>query len=203
MREVLKDFMEYLPSKEKEEFKVFPNFYEIELNRTRRNLVKSLYELEERLHPQFLFTFGRAGTLNEVKWLIKNKNNFEKNGEKGQNSSYLAYRHRLRSLGNTFSRLLFGEFSDEPYEGPLVYNIVASAFKRMGVESYVINEEERRVYLDLSSLGLGVHAYKFVPWSSGINKELGKVLSEYYMEDELFVDIGLKICVFGSISTDI
>ena len=71
--EILDNFFEYLPEKAKEEFKVFPHFYEMELHETKKDLAEMLDDLKDKLHPQILSTSGRDGTLNDLNWLKKKK----------------------------------------------------------------------------------------------------------------------------------
>ncbi|MDI6798983.1 MAG: hypothetical protein QMD12_03270 [Candidatus Aenigmarchaeota archaeon] len=193
----MKEIFNFLRENE-EELKLVPHFYQIELNQTRKELIEMLYKLKEGLHPQFLFSTGRAGTLNDIKWLIKNEENFKSTKE----SDYAEFRYRLNHLSNSLSEMLFGEFADQPFENELVYQIASSTFRKMGIRSY-FKDEEKRLLLDLTQFKNGMVSYKFVPWSSGIEKSLGKVLDEYYLENELRVDIGLKPLVFRSLSTGI
>lgn len=197
MPEVMKEVFNFLPEN-KEELKILPYFYQIELNQTKNELIQMLYKLKEELHPQFLFSSGNTGTLNDLNWLIENKENFKSDKE----SAYAEFRFRLDNLSNAFSEILFGEFADQPFDSELTYQIALSTFKKMGIRSY-FKDEDKRLQLDLSQLKNGLVSYKFVPWSSGVDKSLGKVLDEYYLEDELRVDVGLKPSVFRLLSTGI
>lgn len=197
MPEILKEILNF-STENKEELKILPYFHQIELNQTKNELIEMLHKLKEELHPQFLFSTGQAGTANDINWLIKNKENFKSDKE----NSYAEFRYRLNNLSNTFSEILFGEFADQPFDNELTYQIASSTFKKMGIRSY-FKDEGKRLLLDLTQLGNGLVSYKFVPWSPGIEKNLGKVLDEYYLENELRVDIGLKPSVFRLLSTAI
>jgi len=207
--DILTEFFKYLPEKDREEFKFFPQQYEIELNKTKDDLINSLYKLKKELHPQFLFTVGHSGTLNDIDWLIKNKKYFDgdyKEKSRRERNDHVLFLSRLGQLSNNLSGMLFGQFADEPYESELVYTIAADTFKKMGLHSYTRidkDQERRKLYVDLSSIDLGYHAYRFVPWTSEIDKSVGKPLREYYLENELNVEMGLKPVVFRFISSGV
>jgi hypothetical protein len=203
---ILDDFFKYLPEKERVEFKVFPHFYEMELFKTKQELTEMLYKLKDELHPQILFTTGRVGTLNDLNWLTKNKKYFFNSKEKkklSRRDTYRMYMFRLGQFSSRISGMLFGEFADEPYESELVYTIASDTFRKMGLHSYVRTDEDdkKRVYVDLSKLGLGMHAYRFVPWTSGLDVSVGKVMKEYYLDRDLHVEMGLKPVVFRLLSS--
>ncbi|RLI97309.1 MAG: hypothetical protein DRP00_04260 [Candidatus Aenigmatarchaeota archaeon] len=199
MPEFFKEILKFIPTKNKEEFKVLPNLYEIELRETKKELVESLYELKDELHPEFLFSSGQEGTLNDLNWLLEHKKDFEE----GEKDAYFKFRYKLQNLSNTFAEMLFGEFVDQPFESELVYSIVSSSLKKMGIKSYLRDEEEKELELDLSPIGKGRVGYKLTPWISGIEKNAGKILDEYYLENKLKVEIGLKPSVFRSLSSGI
>ena len=197
MPEDLREILNFLPQ-EKEELKALPYVYQSVLSETRKELIKSLYELKEKLHPEFLFTTGERGSMNDINWLLEHKDEFK---EKKEN--YLECIYRLRNLSTGFAEMLFGEFADQPFDSELVYQISASTFRKMGLRSYVKFGEEKFLQVDLTPLGKGIVTYKFVPWTSGIEKSVGKVLDEYYLENEHRVEIGLKPSVFRSLSSGI
>jgi len=246
---VLKEFASYLPEKLRKDFKSLTNIYKIELESTKRDVIDSLYKLSEELHPQFLYTTGSEGTLNELEWLIKNKDRFtgvSRNGSPENTSGlgfseldlsdlgvgdesdvhasapnnnipnnnifYSEYASHLDSLSRQFSELLFGEYVSEFFDSELPYYIAASAFNKMDFDSHVAegDEGDRRVEIDLSKFGLDLYAYRFVPWTSPLEKTSGKPLSEGWESSEnperssrkrYCVDMGLKPGVFGSLST--
>ncbi|MEM5790774.1 MAG: hypothetical protein QXP77_01875 [Candidatus Aenigmatarchaeota archaeon] len=171
-----------------ENFKILSSIYEIEINKTKDELIESLYKISENLHPKFLFTTGSFGTLNDLNWLIKHKEDFKKFDKNAE------FMDRLQKLSENFSEIIFGEYFNEAFEGEVLYLISSSSFKRMGVNSSVKNKE---LELDLP---VGKVDYRFVPWTSGIEKEVGKVLDEYYLDDNLKVEIGLKPSIFRYIS---
>lgn len=169
-------------------FRILSNIYEVELNKTKEELINSLYKLSETLHPKLLFTTGSSGTLNDINWLIKHKEDFKKQDK------YNRFRYRLQVLSEKFSEILFGEYLSGAFENELIYLISSSSFKKMGINSSVNNKE---LELDFQ----GKINYKFVPLTYGIEKEAGKVLDEYYLGDKLNVKIGLKPSAFRSISS--
>lgn len=198
MPELFKEILKF--SNVKDEFKILPNLYQVELKETKEELIESLYNLKEKLHPQLLFSEGQRGTLNDINWLIEHKDDFKKAENK---EAYARFRYRLQELSNSFAEMLFGEFADQPFESELVYSITSSTFKRMGIGSHVKNENERELELDLSVLGKGKVDYKFVLWEDKIEKRSGKILDEYYLDDKLKVEIGLKPSVFRFLSTGV
>jgi hypothetical protein len=204
--EILDDFFKYLPEKERVEFKVFPHFYEMELNKTRQELTDMLYKLKDELHPQISNTTGHDGVLNDLDWLVKNTkyfNNFEKKkeDERGNHRMYMA---RLDQLSTRLSGTLFGEFADEPYQNDLTYTIASDTFRKIGLHSYTRTDNDnnqKNLYVDLSKLGLGMHAYTFVPWTSGLDISVGKPIREYYLDKDLHVEMGLKPIIFRLLSS--
>jgi hypothetical protein len=195
MPELFKEVLKFLSNEE--ELKILQYLYRVELNKTREELIEVLQKLE-KLHPQFLFSDGRAGTVDEIEWLIKNKNKFEPSKQ-----DYREFRYRLQQLSNIFAEMLFGEFADQPFDSELVYQISASAFKKMGFRSYVKAEEEKILRVDLTPLGKSIVDYKLIPLISSAERNLGKVLDEYYLENELRVDVGIKPSAFRSLSTGV
>ncbi len=168
-----------------EEARFIANVFESELTKTKKELIESLYSLKENLHPDFLFTDGKTGTLKDLNWLLENRRSFfEKNYD---------FNYRLKRFSSKLSEILFGELLEDCFSNELLHSITSSTLRKSGIKSFSEKDEVLVNFLDERI------SYKFSPYS-GLEKEGGKILDEYYSNEKLVVEVGIRPLAFRSIS---